>query len=65
MHNELKGDKADKSQIPNRETDKVTEKEAADQSEETNMNNKKGYNETDPDAPVNPDDAAKKKAKKQ
>lgn len=32
-------------------------------SEEVNMNGEKGYNETNQDAPVNPDQAQKKKAK--
>ncbi|MDJ1472289.1 hypothetical protein QNI19_05110 [Cytophagaceae bacterium DM2B3-1] len=42
---------------------KTSQKKAVAHSEEVNMNGKKGYNETNEDAPVNPDQTQKKKAK--
>ncbi|MBC8110406.1 MAG: hypothetical protein H7Y04_05035 [Verrucomicrobia bacterium] len=65
MNQTQTGEKADKNQIPDRDTDKTSEKEAVEHSEENNMNKKKGYNETQADAPVNPNQNQKKEAKKE
>lgn len=43
--------------------DSTTPKKAIHHSEEVNMNDKKGYNETNQDAAVNPNQEQKQKAK--
>jgi hypothetical protein len=63
MKNLQTGEKAEKRLIPDRKNDKTTDTEAEIQSEKTNMNKKKGYNEIQQDAPVNPDEKTKKQAK--
>ncbi len=45
--------------------DYTSDKKSVNHSEEVNMNSKKGYNETNEDAPVNPNEAQKQKAKQQ